>query len=162
MAVQYFSHVGLCVADLDRSVRFYCEALGFRLVSGTQVGPEIARLMELEEAGLDLHARFLERDGVRIELLWFASPEAEGDGERRPLNVRGLTHFAVRVDDVASTAKRIRELGGRVLEETSVGQPDAGIELIYAVDPDGVRIELMALPGDPSATPGEPVAPSTT
>ena len=26
-----FSHVGICVSDLERSLRFYCEGLGFEV-----------------------------------------------------------------------------------------------------------------------------------
>ena len=44
MAVQLFTHVGICVADLDRSLRFYVEALGFSRrepdgVVGTSIDP---------------------------------------------------------------------------------------------------------------------------
>ena len=31
MALQSFSHLGICVADLDRSTRFYVDVLGFEL-----------------------------------------------------------------------------------------------------------------------------------
>ena len=29
-----FSHVGICVADLERSLRFYCDGLGFEVAEG--------------------------------------------------------------------------------------------------------------------------------
>ena len=37
-----FSHLGICVSDLDRSLRFYCEGLGFEQVASHQVGHEFA------------------------------------------------------------------------------------------------------------------------
>ena len=40
-----FSHLGICVSDLDRSLRFYCEGLGFELVASHRVGEEFARRM---------------------------------------------------------------------------------------------------------------------
>ena len=38
-----FSHLGICVSDLERSVRFYCEGLGFEPVATHQVGAEFGR-----------------------------------------------------------------------------------------------------------------------
>ena len=67
-----FSHLGICVSDLDRSVRFYCEGLGFELAQAHTVGNEFGPLMELESVALQ--SRFLRRDGVSIELLHFDSP----------------------------------------------------------------------------------------
>ena len=43
-----FSHLGICVSDLERSVRFYCEGLGFEPVAippGRRA--EFAALMEV-------------------------------------------------------------------------------------------------------------------
>ena len=36
-----FSHLGICVSDLDRSLRFYCEGLGFEPVVAHQIGDQI-------------------------------------------------------------------------------------------------------------------------
>jgi lactoylglutathione lyase len=155
MSVQYFSHVGICVSDLERSIRFYRDVLGFELLSRVTVGKEIAPLIELD--GVELHSRFLERDGSRIELLYYVSPTARGPFGRRPMNQVGLTHLAIRVDDVESLARRIEAAGGKVWMDTRVGDPAAGVELVYATDPDGTRIELIQVPGDPAAPPGEPL-----
>src|SRR5579883_2222147 len=112
-----FSHVGICVSDLERSLRFYCEGLGFELVDSFTVGSEFGRLMEV--AGeIVLQSRFITRDGVRLELLRFDSPGFEGPARRRLMNQLGLTHLSMRVADVDSAAARIQELGGHVLQHT--------------------------------------------
>ncbi len=49
-----FSHFGICVSDLDRSLRFYCDGLGFAPAEQHQIGPEFAALMELDDVALDL------------------------------------------------------------------------------------------------------------
>jgi glyoxylase I family protein len=144
-----FSHVGICVSDLDRSLRFYCEGLGFELVESYTVGTEFGKLMEVE-GEIVLQSRFITRDGVRLELLRFDQPGFRGPGERRPMNQLGLTHLSVRVADVDAVAARIRELGGKVLEQTrsKLNNPDgSSSDFVYCTDPDGVRIELMRLPG---------------
>jgi len=142
-----FSHLGLCVSDLERSVRFYCEGLGFELVQSHTVGQEFARLMEVED--VVLQSRFVRRDGVSIELLHFDSPGHHGEQVRRPMNELGLTHLSLRVDDVDAVAATIDALGGTVLAQTrtTFGAGAGVLDFVYCTDPDGVRIELMRLPG---------------
>jgi catechol 2,3-dioxygenase-like lactoylglutathione lyase family enzyme len=142
-----FSHLGICVSDLERSLRFYCEGLGFEQVASYQVGEEFGALMELE--GVTLESRLLARDGVTIELLGYVSPPYTGDGARRPMNQLGLTHLNFRVDDVDAVAAAIEGLGGTVVRETRTTFDPTGnrLDFLYCTDPDGVRIELMHLPG---------------
>ena len=66
------SHVGICVSDIDASLRFYCEGLGFTEVADHEVGEEFAALMEVE--GVRLRSRMIRRDGVTLELLGYAAP----------------------------------------------------------------------------------------
>ena len=150
VGVGFASHFGICVSDPERSLRFYRDLLGFRETASLAVSdPHSARLLELER--LELHARFLERDGMRLELLHFASPGHEGDAAPRPMNRLGLTHIAVRVDDLEKTLAAMKRAGVEVLEQTRIRNPELRSEVVYVLDPDGVRIELVELPGDPSA-----------
>jgi catechol 2,3-dioxygenase-like lactoylglutathione lyase family enzyme len=141
------SHLGICVSDLEKSLRFYGEGLGFAPVAEHQVGEEFAVLMEVE--GLDLQSRMLARDGMTIELLSFTAPGHHGSPERRPMNHLGLTHLSLRVDDVEAVAATIESLGGAVVRHTrtTLDLGEVSLEFIYCTDPDGVRIELMRLPG---------------
>ena len=142
-----FSHLGICVSDLERSLRFYCEGLGFEQVASHRVGEEFAALMEFE--GVTVESRMVKRDGVTIELLGYVSPAYTGDGHRRPMNQLGLTHLSLRVDDVDQVAAAIEGLGGAVVRETRTTFDLSGhpLDFLYCTDPDGVRIELMHLPG---------------
>jgi catechol 2,3-dioxygenase-like lactoylglutathione lyase family enzyme len=89
------------------------------------------------------------RDGITIELLGFEHPRVVGDGRRRPMNQLGLTHLSLTVDDIDAVAGQIEALGGHVVRATRtiLGAPAARLEFVYCTDPDGVRIELMDLPG---------------
>lgn len=141
-----FSHIGICVSDLERSLRFYCDGLGFELVGSHRVGVEFAALMELDAVAVE--SRMLTRDGVTIELLAFVHPPPFGSRDRRAMNQFGLTHLSVRVDDVEAVAGTIARLGGEVVRSTRT-RFEAGsspLEFVYCTDPDGVRIELMDLP----------------
>jgi catechol 2,3-dioxygenase-like lactoylglutathione lyase family enzyme len=70
------SHIGICVSDLDASLRFYCEGLGFEIVASHEVGEEFAVLMELD--GVRLRSRMIRRDGVTLELLDYVIPGTIG------------------------------------------------------------------------------------
>ena len=139
------SHIGICVSDLDASLRFYCEGLGFVEGASHDVGQEFAALMEVD--GVRLRSRMIARDGVTIELLGFDAPGVTGDGSRRPRNMLGLTHLSLRVGDVEGTAATIEALGGTVVRETrtTFAFGDSTLDFVYCTDPDGVRIELMDL-----------------
>ena len=140
------SHAGICVSDLDRSLRFYCEALGFRPAEVYEVGDAFGRLMELD--GVRLRSQFIEGEGgVRIELLYFASPPPNGERSRRPLNRYGISHLSFHVDDVDAVAEKIRRFGGEVHDHTrtTLGKPGGAPDFVYCSDPDGTRIELMKL-----------------
>lgn len=140
-----YSHFGICVRDLEASLRFYCEALGFVPAESHQIGTEFARLMELDQ--VSLRSQFIRREEVAIELLSFAQPAPVGEPVRRPVNRLGLTHLSFRVDDLEGTAARIASFGGTVLEQTRTGLDFSGtvLDFVYCTDPDGVRIELMDL-----------------
>ena len=138
------SHFGICVSDMERSLRFYCAGLGFEHYESHTIGTEFGALMELE-GEVVLASRFIRLSGMSIELLQFTSPAPTGDRSRRPVNKLGLTHLNLRVDDVDAAAERVRDNGGTVLEETrTTFGPE--LDFVYCTDPDGVRIELMRIP----------------
>jgi len=142
VAVQRFSHLGLCVSDVERSRRFYCEGLGFREASRLEVkGEPSDTLLELE--GVELEAVYLLRDGFCLELLHYRAPLAVGEAAPRAMNALGLTHLSFRVADLDATARRLASLGARVLEHTRIDNPGLGALAVFLVDPDGARIELV-------------------
>lgn len=139
------SHIGLCVSDLERSMRFYCDGLGFIAGEAYTVGDEVAACLEVPSPAR-VTSQLIRRDGLTIELLGFESPSTVG----RPSSARnhlGFTHLSMRVDDVERVAARLVELGGTVLEPTRTVIPlgaDASLTLLFLTDPDGTRVELMS------------------
>jgi len=154
MPIQRFSHLGLCVTDLERSRAFYCQGLGFQQVAQFEAsGEAVDTLLALR--GTELHAVYLERDGLRLELLHYRQPPPLPLEAPVPMNRPGFTHLSLRVQSLDSVLKAIEGLGGRRLESTRTGNEALGAFAIFALDPDGTRIELVEQPGDPSRLPGE-------
>ena len=145
------THVGICVSDMERALRFYRDLLGFRSEHDLHVEGEPSDTL-LRLRGVKLDAAYLMRDGVRIELLRFASPPAP-PARTRAMHERGLTHLSFRVADLDATLAALRAAGERVLEETIIRMPAFQAAACFVVDPDGQLIELVQSPGDPAAPP---------
>jgi glyoxylase I family protein len=146
------THVGICVADLERSIVFYRDTLGFRYLSQIHVAGEPSNTL-LSLADVDLHAAYLERDGLRIELLYYASPKSPAAERPRPMNDLGFTHLSIRVSDLAAFVEDLRGRGVSVVDRTRIDIPGFEAAAVMIEDPDGLMIELVQAPGDPAAPP---------
>ena len=140
MALLSFSHVGVCVTDLEVSTRFYAEVLGFKELFTTSFDDELRATMEADGG---FTSRMLIRDDVRIELLHWKDRTPDGDGVRRPMTAMGMTHLAFRVDAVDDLFALAAEFGGAAYPATKTDL-GGGVQVVYLTDPDGTRIECMA------------------
>ena len=138
-----FSHLGICVTDLDKSLTFYCDGLGFERGESFPIDATFGAALEVP-GDLALTSQFIRREGVAIELLHYTTPAPTGEPSRRR-NQLGLTHLSFYVDDVDATAASLVAAGGTVIESTRT--TNEGIDLLFLHDPDGVRIELMKAQG---------------
>jgi len=137
------SHVGLCVTDVERSRRFYCEGLGFEVAEAHEIDDTFGRALEVD-GEVRLTSQFIRKEGMAIELLGYASPGVHGEPSRSR-NQLGLTHLSFYVTDVDAAAAQLVDLGAKVLDDTRTVLGD--FELVFLADPDGVRIELMKAGG---------------
>ncbi|MEV6927357.1 VOC family protein [Dactylosporangium sp. NPDC051485] len=140
--VARLSHFGICVADLDRSKRFYTGAFGFQETYSRVVGNDFARLMQ--RLTYDVEICIMSLDGRLIELIHHRTPPASVE-PLRPTNTVGLTHVAIYVPEVKPAMRRVDEFGGRALPDTFTRLVVNGEEREYVcvLDPDEVRIELI-------------------
>ena len=141
-----WSHVGLCVSDLERAIRFYCDGLGCTLAERFELDsswvPGLAEALEVTSPAV-IVSQMVTSGRLKIELLAWSSPKPEGTPSSRR-NQLGLTHLSFYVPDVDRVAKRLVEHGRALLPDT---RQSPGIDLVFLTDPDGTRIELMALKG---------------
>lgn len=149
MNVDYVMHFGICVRDLERSIRFYRDGLGFVEKGRLHIDDApTAQMMDIPDLVLD--AVYLERDGVRIELLAYPKNGTVGPATARPMNQPGLTHFAVRVTDRDAMITKLAALGGAVIPASRIENPAFQARICYVTDPDGTRLELVQVPTDPT------------
>ncbi|HEX5376816.1 MAG TPA: VOC family protein [Solirubrobacterales bacterium] len=133
-------HVHLKVADIDRSLDFYCGVLGFELQQ--RLGDEAA---------------FVSAGGYHHHIglnTWHSK-----GGSPPPPGSTGLFHFAIRYPTRAALAGALERLRRAGVELS--GASDHGVsEALYLSDPDGNGIELYwDRPKEewPAARPGQKV-----
>jgi lactoylglutathione lyase len=138
------SHFAACVSDVEKSTRFYTEALGFEIALQVEVDPPFEKLTELSE--IKARATFFTHGamGIRFEILQYDKPGTLGPAGRRPMNQLGVTHMGVVVDNLEAIGKLIVEYGGEVHWHTKVSGPHG--DMVFATDPDGIRLELWKQP----------------
>ena len=120
-------HTMLRVADLERSLAFYTEMLGMRLLRRTDY-PE-------GEFTLAFVGYADETQGSVIELTynWGVNQYEMG-------NAYG--HIALEVENAYDACHKIRELGGKIVREAGPMQHGSTV-LAFIEDPDGYKIELI-------------------
>jgi lactoylglutathione lyase len=120
-------HTMIRVGDLQRSIDFYTQVLGMKLLR-QQDYPD-------GEFTLAYIGYGDESDHTVIELThnWGANSYDIGTG---------FGHLAIEVDDVYTAVAQIKERGGSVIREA--GPMNAGTTIIaFIEDPDGYAIELL-------------------
>jgi lactoylglutathione lyase len=131
-----FNHIGLCVADRERSRRFYEGLLGFKFWWELELPDDgTEQLLQLARP-IGVRATYLVRDGLVLELLDYSQREVHA-GQERVMDQVGLTHVSLSVSDLTGVLAMVEEFGGSVVKATVCEQ------FAMIRDPDGQLIELL-------------------
>jgi catechol 2,3-dioxygenase-like lactoylglutathione lyase family enzyme len=148
--------VGMTVADMDRSIAFYRQVLGFETVSEVEVwGEDYERLQGV--FGLRMRVARMRLGNEAIELTEYLTPRGRPvPGDSRSHD-RWFQHIAIIVSDMDRAYAWLRQ--HRVEHASPAPQrlPDwnpnaGGIRAFYFKDPDGHPLEVLWFPpgkGDP-------------
>lgn len=135
------NHLCLRVYDLERSVRFYVEALGARQL--TPLVPIVGESADVNFLGSGVRSRyaFIGFGDMYFELVEFEQPRFPTGA--RPPSEDGFMHYCFTVEDVPGTVERMVACGGERWPRKSSAGPDSGYAVNYAYDPDGNTIQLI-------------------
>lgn len=132
LGISQIAHWALKVADLDRSLKFYRDTLGF------------AEMMRINwpDSGKLMLVYLRVTDTQYVELF------PDGRGEQSPTeDETSIHHICLQVENIAQTADQLRKLDIPMFREPKLGLD--GNNQCWIKDPDGNRIEFMQmLPGN--------------
>lgn len=140
-------HTGITVSNLERSLAFWRDVLGFELSHRThQTGERASEITGVP--GAEIKLAVLKAPGHKIELLeYLAPPDRKQDVDLRPCDV-GSAHIALMVDDLDAVLSAVAASGWKTAGQPQTLQtgPNAGKRVVYVRDPDGTTIEFMQPP----------------
>lgn len=138
-------HTGITVSDLERSLKFWRDVLGFELSHRAHQIGELAEQIT-GVPGAEILIAVVKAPGHKIELLEYRAPADRKKLKARPCDV-GSVHVALAVDNLEAVLETIAASGWQPAgqPQTLTVGPNAGKRVIYVRDPDGTTIEFMQL-----------------
>jgi lactoylglutathione lyase len=122
-------HTMLRVGNLERSLHFYCDVLGMRL------------LRQKDYPGGEFTLAFVgygdESEHTVLELTYNWGKDSYQIGD-------GYGHIAIEVADIYQTCEQIKSMGGKVTREPGPMKHGSTV-IAFVEDPDGYRVELIQL-----------------
>lgn len=116
-----YLHTMVRVSDLQASLRFYCDALGLRVMDVNEVPHGRFTLVFLAAPG---------DDQAQVELTW-------NWDERDYSGGRNFGHLAYAVDDIYATCERLQAHG------VAIARPPRDGFMAFVRSPDGISVELL-------------------
>jgi lactoylglutathione lyase len=137
-------HVGIQVRDIDRSTRFY-QQLGLELVERWSMSQDYVQKVVGYYPDVTLEISLLAIPGSEtfLEILEYRGVESTpvDPATANP----GTGHFCLFVDDLDQLHARLAAAGVEFVSapQTPTAGPNQGGRLVYMLDPDGIRVELV-------------------
>ena len=126
------NHFAVSVADLEASIRWYEDVLGFRLVARNTI----------DKLGVPVAHLDAPDSGFVLELFAPTNAKPTPDERRFPdtdMMTNGNKHFSLSIADSAKTMKKLGEMGIEIVMTADVWNTFG----IFIRDPSGNVIELM-------------------
>ncbi len=140
-------HTGITVSNLEQSLAFWQNVLGFELSHRAHQTAELASEIT-GVAGAEISIAVVKAPGGhKIELLEYLAPPDRKHVDLRPCDV-GSVHVALTVDNLDAVLSAIAASGWKAAgkPQTLTTGPNAGKRVVYVRDPDGTTIEFMQRP----------------
>ena len=140
--IKNIRHVGLVVHNLEQSLSFWCDMLGFVVARRVDESGEHLDAMLGLKGVLVTTVKLTAPDGSMLELLHFHShKDIKKSWNGKPYSI-GFTHIAVTVENLDITYKTLSK-AGVTFANTPQCAPDGSVKMIYASGPEGVLIEFV-------------------
>lgn len=133
-------HTGIVVVDLEASLHFYRDLLGFRVAKQMEEsGDYIDNISSLRNIKVTT-VKMASPSGQMIELLKYHSHPAEQKIHK--ICEIGISHIAFTVDDLNFEYKRLKDKGIQ-FNSPPQSSPDGYAKVTFCRAPEGTLIELV-------------------
>jgi catechol 2,3-dioxygenase-like lactoylglutathione lyase family enzyme len=141
------NHTSFTVSDLNRSLAFFRDGLGFEVTSVAPRDPALIQAITGVD-GATLNIAYVRGPGHSLELIQYDGPADKGQVVARPCDT-GFAHIAYDVDDIDAAIATAADYDVRPVGKVMVIDkgPNAGGRVCYLRDPDGVTIEFIERAG---------------
>jgi len=134
-------HTGLVVKNLEVSLSFWRDLLGFKVEKRMdESGPHIDAMMGLKNVQVTTVKMSAPAGGL-IELLHFKSHPDIDSWNGKPYST-GFTHLALTVKNLDDSYKKLSD-AGVLFPTVPQYSPDGAVKMIYCSGPEGVLLELV-------------------
>ena len=123
LPIEFIHHVSRVTRDLEKSIRFYCDVLGFE---------------SIPRPDFNFPGAWLFNYGLQIHLI----ESTDQEPARTDIATR-VDHIAFRVGDIDAVQHRLTEHG---IEYRTSHVPNTGVTQVFFLDPDGNHIECGMYP----------------
>ena len=137
------NHTSFTVSDIDLSLAFFRDALGFEVPSKGPRSPSLIQAITGVE-GAEVLIAYVRGPGHSIELIEYIKPETRSSVRPQPCDT-GFSHIAYDVDDIDAAIKAARDHSVEPIGPVvAIDQgPNRGSRVAYLRDPDGITIEFI-------------------
>lgn len=141
--------LGVVVSDIEESLSFYTELIGFTEVPGFSVDGNFCASAGLTDShGVSVHVLVLQKDSAGTSLKLMALPDVESKAADNTFvhSQLGFSYITLRTTGLKPALGRLERAGIKPLADGPVplpGQGPEGMHLVVVRDPDGNLVELI-------------------
>jgi len=147
--IREIDHFSFTVSDLGRSISFYQDILGMRLVKKFRAEGSYTEKVS-GYPGAKLEIAYLEIPGQRsrLELIEYLHPK--GNVVDLNTNNTGIAHICFYVTNINQmyTELKKKQVNFKSKPVEYLDGPDKGNHIVYLTDPDGITIEFIQPPSE--------------
>ena len=133
-------HAALSVADIEQSLRFYRDLLGFKVIRTFEPRSDAKLGIIAGLPGAQAHIVHLKFGNALFELFEYVAPQGRPIPRKRCQADHGLIHLGFKSDDALADYARLKARGVAFLSEPVEFRP--GVWVVYFRGPDGEICEL--------------------
>jgi catechol 2,3-dioxygenase-like lactoylglutathione lyase family enzyme len=143
--IRKLEHMALSVADMQRSIAFYRDRLGFKLIRQLDGGPDTDLGKVVGLPGCSAIIAHLMCGETMLELFEYTDPRGQPLASTLRQADHAFVHIGLQSSDVRGDYRELSGQGVEFISEPVEFRP--GVWIVYFRGPDGEVLELRETPG---------------